>query len=41
MEVENCQYFKSVTDPHPNAHGHMVWLDNVLLPHLERTGFFK
>ena len=41
MEVENCQYFKSVIDPHPNAHGHMVWLDNILLPHLEQTGFFK
>lgn len=41
MEVEDCQYFKSVIDPHPNAHGHMVWLDNILLPHLEQTGFFK
>jgi hypothetical protein len=41
MEVEDCQYFKAVRDPHPNAHGHMVWLDNILLQHLEKTGFFK
>lgn len=41
IEVEDCQYFKTKIDPHPNAHGHMVWLNNILLPHLESTGFFK
>jgi hypothetical protein len=41
IEVEEAQYFKTKIDPHPNAHGHMVWLNNILLPHLERTGFFN
>ena len=39
IEVEDCQYFKDKHDPHPNAHGHLIWLDNILLPHLEKTGF--
>jgi hypothetical protein len=41
IEVEDCQYFKTAIDNHPNAHGHLIWLDNILLPHLEKTGFFK
>jgi hypothetical protein len=41
IEVEDLQYFRGIVDPHPNAHGHMVWLNNILLPHLESTGFFK
>jgi hypothetical protein len=41
IEVEDCQYFKTAIDPHPNAHGHLIWLHNILLPHLEKTGFFK
>jgi hypothetical protein len=41
IEVEDCQYFKTAIDNHPNAHGHMIWLHNILLPHLEKTGFFK
>jgi hypothetical protein len=41
IEIEDCQYFKTAIDNHPNAHGHMVWLNNILLPHLESTGFFK
>lgn len=39
VEVEDGQYFKSKLDSHPNAHGHLIWLDNILLPHLEKTGF--
>jgi hypothetical protein len=41
IEVEEAQYFKTKIDPHPNAHGHMIWLNNILLPHLEKTGFLK
>jgi len=41
IEVEDNQYFKSKLDPHPNAHGHLIWLDNILLPHLEKTGFLE
>jgi hypothetical protein len=41
IEVEEAQYFKAKIDPHPNAHGHMIWLNNILLPHLEKTGFLK
>jgi hypothetical protein len=40
-QVEDSQYFKDKTDNHPNAHGHMIWFSNILLPHLENTGFFK
>lgn len=40
-EVDANQYFKSNGDPHPNAHGHMIWLHNIIVPHLEKTGFFK
>jgi hypothetical protein len=39
IEVEDSQYFKTAIDPHPNAHGHLIWLHNILLPHLEKTGF--
>lgn len=41
IEVEDSQYFRSATDNHPNAHGNMVWLNNILLPRLESTGFFN
>jgi hypothetical protein len=41
IEVEEAQYFKDKADPHPNAHGHLIWLHDILLPHLEKTGFFK
>jgi hypothetical protein len=41
IEVEEAQYFKAKIDLHPNAHGHMIWLNNILLPHLEKTGFLK
>jgi len=41
IEVEDTQYFKTKSDPHPNAHGHLIWLSNILLPHLEKTGFLE
>ena len=41
IEVEDCQYFKTAIDNHPNAHGHMIWLNNILLPHLEKTRFLE
>jgi hypothetical protein len=36
IQVEEGQYFKTKIDNHPNAHGHMIWLNNILLPHLEK-----
>lgn len=39
--INNPEYFKDYpTDVHPNGLGHRIWLNEVMLPHLEDDGFF-
>jgi hypothetical protein len=35
----DSKFFKSKRNFYPNAHGHNVWFKDILLPHLESTGF--
>lgn len=40
-EVVPDQYFQNPGDNHPNLAGHLVWTDEVLFPHLEKTNFYN
>lgn len=41
LETQPAQYFRTEIDPHPNLDGHLVWLDQVLLPALEKNNFYS
>lgn len=40
-QTNPVEYFTHINDPHPNANGHLVWVNNVLLPFLDKRNFFK
>jgi len=37
----NIDYFVGVNNAHPNGLGHRIWLNEVILPHLQDDGFFE